>query len=165
LNGVSVNANFIVSNDFTMQDSLPNDQFLQLQYWLTGAESFSEIFTLDTTSDIMVERREDLVDTVSWTYRTFYMVFQYRIADSSSVLTTDLAGAYYDVPLGERTTFTQTTVEVLAINCESVHTEALAAMSTVDMLQLQIVAGLDNNRVLESSSEEFTFVLQSGDGF
>ena len=35
----------------------------------------------------------------------------------------------------------------------------------IDKLKLLTVSGLDNNRVVENLSEEFTFVLNSGNGF
>ena len=67
---------------------------------------------------------------------------------------TDLAGAYIAVPLAQRT------VQVEVVDCASVLT-----LVSGDLLQLQTVVGLENQRVVETSSEEFTFVLYSGDGF
>ena len=65
-----------------------------------------------------------------------------------------MAGAYIEVPLAQRS------VQVELVDCASVLT-----LASGDLLQLQTVVGLDNKRVVETISEDFTFVLYSGDGF
>jgi len=74
-----VNANLIVSSNFNnMQYSLPSDVYLQLQYWLDSSDTFSDFFTVDTTAtpgNNQVQRREDLIDTVSWTSKVFNLGF------------------------------------------------------------------------------------------
>jgi len=51
---------------------------LQLQYWLDSGDNFYGSFTVDTNAtpgNNLVQRREDLIDIVSWTSKVFDLVF------------------------------------------------------------------------------------------
>jgi hypothetical protein len=91
---------------------------------------------------------------VNWSQKVFDLVFQYQIADSSNTLVTNLAGESISVSL-----LSERTVKVEVVDCTSVIT-----LASDKLLILQDV-GLNNKRVSKTDSEEFTFVLNSGDGF